>query len=273
MDQALLRFKKELPKIKSSKYVVMAVVPETLQRNLSCWKHYSEFKNTLAFKPRFIIEKGELKLIKNFMEDKNNFDNIKETINRLNKYDYFYNNFNKQLLSFPYIFNIIRKNKLKQFVVYSGVLFLEKAGINWRKFKRVPSKKIKESFDSDLRLLKDLYNNKTAYNLTLEILREFATTARKNNLIPIFMMMPQERDLRDILKNKKAYYQDFLDDASKFIPCVDLVTPLIALEDPISIFFQKKYSETYTVINGHYNPYGNQLVAQELNKIIHSLKK
>lgn len=272
MDQALLRFKRELKNIKDSRYVVMAVVPGTIQRNLSCWKHYSEFGNPLAFKPRFVISNGKLKLIKNFMEDKNNFYDMNKVIDKLNQYDYFYERFKEQIIKFPYIFNIIKKKKLKQFIIYSGVLFLEKMGIDWRRFKKIISQKIKESFNDDLNLIKSLYNDEDACNLTLEILREFSNVAKRNNIIPIFMMMPEGKDIRDILKNKEAYYHPFLDKAKEFISCVDLITPITTLKNPLSIFFKKEYSKSYIVRSGHYNQKGNRLVAEELNKTINSLK-
>lgn len=65
LDQAFLRFKREIKNFNEAKIVIIGVVPATLLRNLCLWKHYSEFGNTFAFKPRFILYKDNLKLIKN----------------------------------------------------------------------------------------------------------------------------------------------------------------------------------------------------------------
>ncbi len=58
-DQALLRLERELPSLEC-RVVIMGVVPETISRVQSYWKHYFEYGNTLAFKPRFILEGDRL---------------------------------------------------------------------------------------------------------------------------------------------------------------------------------------------------------------------
>ncbi len=69
IDQSILRMKREFPKNRT-KIVILGVVPDTISRILSCWKHYYEYGNTFAFKPRFDLQKGELILLKNFIENK-----------------------------------------------------------------------------------------------------------------------------------------------------------------------------------------------------------
>ena len=61
LDQACLRMERELPNL-SCRLVVMCVVPETMARIHSYWKHYFEFGNVLAFKPRFTLEDARLVL-------------------------------------------------------------------------------------------------------------------------------------------------------------------------------------------------------------------
>lgn len=273
MDQSLLRFKRELKNLKDKpQYAVMAVVPETIQRNLACWKHYSEYGNTFAFKPRFILENHQLKLVNNFVDTPDKFYNLKKIIPRINKYDHFYKDFEKDVLSFPYLFNVFRKKKTKQIFSFSLARLFEALRIDWRKFKSIKTQKIKEEIKGTIKRKKELYSDEEARKLSLEILKEFASVSRKNKLEPIFMMMPQEDDLRDIIEKKSAYYQDFLDEASKFVFSVDLVKPLLKLKNPLDVFFQKRYSNDFVVINGHYNSFGNKLVADELIKAIKKLK-
>ena len=64
VDQSLLRLKREYAKNKT-KIVILAVVPETISRIQSMWKHYSEYGNTFGFKPRFVIVDDKLTLLKN----------------------------------------------------------------------------------------------------------------------------------------------------------------------------------------------------------------
>ena len=61
LDQALLRFEMEVCK-DSSEVVILNVVPETIARVHSIWKHYFEYGNTLAFKPVFKVIDGCLVL-------------------------------------------------------------------------------------------------------------------------------------------------------------------------------------------------------------------
>src|SRR3972149_4123053 len=65
VDQALLRYEcMTLPD--TVRFVVMGFVPETICRIQSYWKHYLEFGNTFAFKPRFILDQeGRLMLLEN----------------------------------------------------------------------------------------------------------------------------------------------------------------------------------------------------------------
>ena len=54
IDQSLLRLKREFKKYPSD-MVILGVVPDTISRILSVWKHYYEYGNTFGFKPRFEI--------------------------------------------------------------------------------------------------------------------------------------------------------------------------------------------------------------------------
>ena len=79
VDQALLRYERtELPV--SVKVVMLGFVPETICRIHSFWKHYLEFGNTFAFKPRFSVEKEGLKFHPNIMQTREDFFSIEEKL-------------------------------------------------------------------------------------------------------------------------------------------------------------------------------------------------
>ena len=61
-DQAYLYYQRQEVPV-STKVVILGVVPETICRVQSYWKHYLEFGNTFAFKPRFTLENGKLTFI------------------------------------------------------------------------------------------------------------------------------------------------------------------------------------------------------------------
>ena len=84
VDQSILRLEREFTNNQTD-IVILAVVPDTICRIVSSWKHYYEYGNTFAFKPRFILKNDEikiqrkhyqfvLKLNKELAESKNNLE-------------------------------------------------------------------------------------------------------------------------------------------------------------------------------------------------------
>ena len=111
LDQIYLKYKKtKLPK--NIKTIFIGFVPETLSRCLCSWKHYHEFNNVYAFKPKFIRHKKGLKLINNPIENKKSFNKINEIINNLKNIEFFYKKkFLKYKLTFPYVFSLFINSK------------------------------------------------------------------------------------------------------------------------------------------------------------------
>ena len=62
LDQAFLKYLKVSKKIKTSK-VVFCVVPETIARVFSYWKHFREFNNIFAIKPLINLKKDKPSII------------------------------------------------------------------------------------------------------------------------------------------------------------------------------------------------------------------
>ena len=58
-DQALILSKKIMKK-NHYKISILGIVPETILRIHSMWKHYYEYNNLFGFKPRFIIKKKKV---------------------------------------------------------------------------------------------------------------------------------------------------------------------------------------------------------------------
>ena len=91
VDQALLRLKREFSK-HPTKIVIMGVVPETICRIVSVWKHYYEYGNTFGFKPRFYLKNNNLNLIENPIDEKNKFEKYQNYLDEIKRYDFFYEN-------------------------------------------------------------------------------------------------------------------------------------------------------------------------------------
>jgi hypothetical protein len=111
LDQSLLRLKHEFPKNKTE-IVIMGVVPDTISRIVSVWKHYYEYGNTFGFKPRFYLKNNELCLFKNPVDTESKFQNYTSFLSEIQKYDFFYKRkFKKELLSFPFSISILKNPK------------------------------------------------------------------------------------------------------------------------------------------------------------------
>ncbi len=275
LDQSFLRFKREIPNYNSAKLTLIGVVPDTIVRNLTVWKHYSEFGNTFGFKPRFVLENGKLKLIPNPAKNKEDFYNLKKILPIVNKYDYFYESFKENLFTFPYTISVLRNPRKKLFLLlaYGARYFFELFKINWRRFKSVPvenTKKITHDFIIKNRLMG--YKNKKIRNLTIEILKEFSRISKEKKIPVVFLLMPQKEDLDYILETKDVYYEGFIRGVEKFMPCVNITKKIMQLKDPLSIFPQRRFSESYVAYGGHYSPEGNRIVAEEIKRFINSEK-
>ena len=108
LDQALIRY--ENTKLnKSVKFAIIGIVPETICRIQSQWKHFLEFGNINGFKPKFYTKNNKLYLSKNPINKTTKVKDLKKIIQKISKTDRFYNErFKKKLFKFPYIFSYIK---------------------------------------------------------------------------------------------------------------------------------------------------------------------
>ena len=121
VDQSLLRYEcTTLPG--TVRFVVICFVPETICRIQSYWKHYLEFGNTFAFKPRFIFDsEGRLTLLENVMRNAEDFAGYQGKLRMIREADGFYERkFRSHQFRFPYTLSLMR-NPLKQCMIISAV--------------------------------------------------------------------------------------------------------------------------------------------------------
>ena len=74
LDQSFIKFRRN-EKNNNDKIIIFNVVPETIARINSYWKHYREFGNIHGFKPILKIKKDKLTILK--VKIKKNFDEKK----------------------------------------------------------------------------------------------------------------------------------------------------------------------------------------------------
>lgn len=256
VDQALLRYERtNLPD--SVKIVVMGFVPETICRIQSHWKHYLEFGNTFAFKPRFVFDStGDLSLIDNPMRALEDFEDYHSKLPKIQKVDRFYlKKFRSLQFRFPYTLSLMR-NPLKQgllilSVIISGILKKLKISNAWVEnlpFMFVMKNNIRDSHE--------LYEDDESIKLLNAILVKFQKLAVSRGHIPLVLVLPQLLDIK-LSKKNKAPYQKIFNDLSDQVSLLDLTDEF------------KKYDFEKLYINdqygGHLSAKGNHLVAENIS--------
>ena len=256
VDQALLRLKREFPK-HPTKIVIMGVVPETICRIVSVWKHYYEYGNTFGFKPRFILKNNSLNLIENIIDGKDKFEKYQNYLEDINRYDFFYKNkFLKEKISFPYCITIL-KNLRRNFGIINWVQKINQrkknnfdcTDIEWNTMKII----MKINLDWRVKLFQD---NETC-ELLKQILVEYANYGKKQNFKPVFIFLPQKDDILFIKKNFN-FYHNFVNELKKIenLFCIDITKDMINIKE-----IDRMFSDN-NEYGGHYSKDGNQKVAE-----------
>ncbi len=260
LDQSLLRLKREFPK-NPTKFVIMGVVPETICRILSMWKHYYEYGNTFAFKPKFTIENDQLIQISNPINESSKFQEYKKYIDFIKKNDYFYKEkFVKEKISFPYCITIL-KNFKRNFGIIYWQNKIENYKKNNRDFSKIKWKPMKIIMDINMSWKVKLYAEKNPSKLLKMILIEYANYAKKMNFVPIFTFLPQKDDLM-FIKSHYNFLQDFQKELNSIegLKVVDIIDDLL-LEDQLDPLFSDNND-----YGGHYSNQGNKIISELIFK-------
>ena len=254
VDQALLRYEcMTLPD--TVRVVVMGFVPETICRIQSYWKHYLEFGNTFAFKPRFIFNpEGRLTLLENLVRGVEDFAGFQKKLPEIREADGFYERkFRSQQFRFPYTFSLMR-NPLNQSMLISAVAvrgLLRALGISSHRLENLPFTLVMKN---NLRDACQLYNDIKSTKLLSAILLRFREEAQRRGHVPLVVVMPQ---LLDLKLNETAPYQGYFRELARQLPVLDLT------EKFINAGFEKLYiNDQY---GGHLSVDGNRLVAKEIS--------
>jgi len=247
VDQTLLRLKREYPQNKTQ-IVIIGVVPDTISRIMSIWKHYYEYGNTFGFKPRFVIKNGKLMLIKNPIDTSNKFFEFQKFLPYIRKNDFFYKNkFQKELLRFPFLFYVL-KNPTRNLKLIFWILIIQLLKYFHKDVSKIEWNPMKIIMRINLQWRVKLYNNPESIFLFKKIIEEFVKYSRENNFKAVFIFLPQKDDLI-FIKSHFHYYKKFLNELDEVegLYNVDITSNLIKLDD-------NEYG-------GHLSSKGNQQVA------------
>ena len=251
LDQTLLRLKREYPKNKT-KIVIICVVPSTIVRILCAWKHYNEYGNIFGFKPRFEIENGKLKLIKNIIDNEKKIFELEKYLPEIQKHDYFYKTkFKKEIIESPYFIHFL-KNPRRNFT------------LTWLVLTGKKQRAMLKIMDINLELRLKLYKEEYPVTLFKMIIKEYTEYAKKNKFKLVFMMLPQKDDVLFIKKNGN-YYHELMEDIKKWVTVIDITDYLISRKDLDTLYSDdNKYG-------GHPSKYGNEFIAEIIYKQLEGL--
>jgi hypothetical protein len=252
LDQALIRLKREYP-INPTPVVIMAVVPDTLARILSVWKHYSEHGNILGFKPRYVLDGDDLKLVPNVINTRDKFLKFANYLTHFEQYDYFYQHvFKKNAFCFPYgLAVLIHVRKLIiLFLIFARKVF--KGSVKLTDF--ISRILVCYVDDAGPRRIRKLYKDNTALALLVRQVEEFFTYASEKKFLPLFVILPMKDDLI-WMKHKGCFYQPLFDKIKNKLPMIDLAADLLKQDN-----FDKLFNKW------HYSQLANQIVAEQIKK-------
>ena len=91
----------------------MIVVPDTINRITSVYKHYLEIGNFFAVKPRFIYEDKKLNIVDNPLTNKLELLNLKLYKKHFHRFDKHRKKFLNQVGKFPYSLSIMLKKRVR----------------------------------------------------------------------------------------------------------------------------------------------------------------
>ena len=256
-DQGLLRYEKtDLPE--DVKAAVLGFVPETICRVHSYWKHYLEFGNTFAFKPRFrLSEEGDLQLLENPMKTQEHFERLDEIIPQVSKHDEFYERkFRSVQFRFPYLISFFR-NPERHFSILSALIKRAYSRAEGRSDSRIENRPFKLIMKYNIQGSHEMYADEQAKQLLRQIFIRFRQKAELRGHIPLILVMPQLLDL-ELTEGEEAPYEPFYKDLQAVVDVVDMTR----------IFKQKDYHRLYIddQYGGHLSVEGNRLVAEEIKK-------
>jgi hypothetical protein len=261
-DQAFLRFK-QTPTPADAKVAILCFVPETISRILSYWKHYLEFGNTFAFKPKFIIVDGDLKLIDNYAKEFKDYLELysHKNLHAVRSIDFFYKNkFRKLQFRGLYSYHFL-KNFERNFRLLNSVLRINSNSL------LSPIRLHPEAFQQimieNTAQAHALYSDNNAVSLLSKILKEFKVECDNRALTSIVVVIPQLMDLA-VSPLITDSYGDFYRNLSSSVKCLDLTSLFRAQEDIPSLYIEDHYG-------GHLSAKGNELVANYLHIYLNSI--
>jgi hypothetical protein len=255
IDQALLRLEREFD-THPAPIVIMGVVPETISRVLSIWKHFSEYGNVFAFKPRFVVNaKKGLDLVPNPIREPDHFFRIDEFLPHLKKHDFFFRRkFMRDMIRFPYLWHLWHSRRR------NGPLLKAAFADRQNASKRAA---FNEVMKRNIALAAELYREEMPVSLMTGIVKRFADFVRAKDATPVLVLLPQLYDIKHI-RSGDHYYGDFVKTMSRDLNVVDLGPVFAEDRDDSKNYIDDQYG-------GHLSAAGNAIASAKIAEAIASM--
>lgn len=263
LDQALLRMKRRLEQDQAD-YVVLAVTSTTIARIVSVWKHYYEFGNVLAVKPRFVLQDNKLTQIPTPIESRSALVDLHEYEEHLQKHDYHYENWYRKY-QWPFV---LRYAVDPSMVTYVGASFLRK--IEQDTNYTLPFGNFEDVYHESKINLKQNHHKEYECklyhkfdDLYMALIQEFVEYTRKQGAVPIFLPLEQYSDILFEQRTGKTVDGHIKQKIRSECPDLIICDPrkTIAAMDGFP-------EEAYVYGKAHYSPRANEIIADELKNCI-----
>tara|TARA_B100001027_G_scaffold216926_1_gene195180 strand:+ start:444 stop:1571 length:1128 start_codon:yes stop_codon:yes gene_type:complete len=258
IDQAYLRYKKYRESL-YNKHILYIVVPESIVRINTRWRHLHETGNIFGFKPKFRIDKDDNLIIdknpiKEFSDYQKNFNSFINKQSELNNDPMYRLRFSEEAINFSNLIRLRTSSYSKLFEYLEWLIM------------RNSLEKISDPYGLTIRMKSNAkftnkcYSNLETKNLFKKLILEI-NSFQKGNL-SIFIL-PQLSDLKINNIKRKEFFESIKDqynirifDATKF-----LTEEIGSVKNAESLYVEKGYG-------GHFNKKGNRLIAQWISSLI-----
>ncbi|ELZ18056.1 hypothetical protein C477_12647 [Haloterrigena salina JCM 13891] len=264
LDQALLRMQRQYPE-EETDYVFVVVTASSIARILSVWKHYQEFGNILAVKPRYVLENGELELIDSPVDEKEDLLDLESKADFLREYDFHYDHwFKPHYASVPYTSDFLDDSEYLRYAAITGCKELERrAGrsIPGVDFDAAQTESVLRMEQPRVRYHERLFE--THEYLFDALIEEFVDYADERDFQPVFVMVQQLRYAKYESEHGPIYGDlvDRLGETYDDLETVDMARHLDPEDGVESLYVERGEG-------GHYSPETNQEIANVLADIV-----
>lgn len=251
LDQAVLRMERELPEF-AGDLIIIAVVPETIVRIHSYWKHYFEYGNTLAFKPVFRLDRGKLSKIQQIVQTREDFFRLRQLVGKIQEIDPFYRSkFLVDAFRGCYVWCLARRWQRHLPILYHlirGALLRRRSDGIRRAFDVV--------FRENSRIAAKYYENTDACALFEGIVRHATESCRLHGKQLAFVLIPQPLDIEAPPRGGSPY-AGFMKRLEIIVPTLDLTEAFASHPNPDQLYRDGP-------LGRHSSAAGNKLIASEV---------